>query len=92
MVPRVRMWGGGPATCWQVLNPAVFCFLVVCGVLWWLYYDYTNDLSIALDTERENMTCLLGFAVVSTVLTVRNMLPVGGQVASQNSKIQIIGF
>ncbi|XP_019523742.1 PREDICTED: choline transporter-like protein 3 isoform X2 [Hipposideros armiger] len=43
--------------------------LFVCGVLWWLYYDYANDLSIALDTERENMTCLLGFAVVSTVLT-----------------------
>ncbi|KAF6293789.1 solute carrier family 44 member 3 [Rhinolophus ferrumequinum] len=43
--------------------------LIVCGVLWWLYYDYTNDLSIALDTKRESMTCLLGFAVVSTVLT-----------------------
>ncbi|XP_016071734.1 PREDICTED: choline transporter-like protein 3 [Miniopterus natalensis] len=43
--------------------------LFVCGVLWWLYYDYTADLSIALDTERDNMRCLLGFAVVSTVLT-----------------------
>ncbi|XP_045148099.1 choline transporter-like protein 3 isoform X2 [Echinops telfairi] len=43
--------------------------LVVCGVLWWLYYDYTNDLSTELDTERENMECLLGFAVVSTVIT-----------------------
>uniref|UniRef100_A0A671F0I8 Choline transporter-like protein n=1 Tax=Rhinolophus ferrumequinum TaxID=59479 RepID=A0A671F0I8_RHIFE len=52
-----------------VLSPTVLCFPVVCGVLWWLYYDYTNDLSIALDTKRESMTCLLGFAVVSTVLT-----------------------
>ncbi|ELK05807.1 Choline transporter-like protein 3 [Pteropus alecto] len=42
---------------------------VVCSVLWWLYHDYTNDLSIALDTEWENMMCLLGFAIVSTVLT-----------------------
>ncbi|XP_037354891.1 choline transporter-like protein 3 isoform X1 [Talpa occidentalis] len=42
--------------------------LFVCGVLWWLYYDYTNDLSIELDTERENMKCLLGFALVSTVI------------------------
>ncbi|XP_017372963.1 choline transporter-like protein 3 isoform X3 [Cebus imitator] len=41
----------------------------VCGVLWWLYYDYTNDLSIELDTERENMKCVLGFAVVSTGIT-----------------------
>ncbi|XP_060482268.2 choline transporter-like protein 3 isoform X1 [Panthera onca] len=43
--------------------------LFVCGVLWWLYYDYTHDLSIELDTERENMKCLLGFALVSTVIT-----------------------
>lgn len=70
----------------------MLCFPVVCGVLWWLYYDYTNDLSIALDTERENMTYLLGFAVVSAVLTVRNMLPVRGQVARQSSEIQIIGL
>lgn len=73
-------------------EPMVFFFLVACSVLWWLYHDYTNDLSIALDTEWENMTCLLGFAIVSTVLTVRNVLPVGSQVASQNSEIQIIGF
>jgi hypothetical protein len=52
-----------------------FCFLVVCGVLWWLYYDYTNDLSTELDTERENMKCVLGFAIVSSVITVRNALP-----------------
>ncbi|XP_075414716.1 choline transporter-like protein 3 [Tenrec ecaudatus] len=43
--------------------------LFVCGVLWWLYYDYTNDPSTELDTERENMKCLLGFALVSTVIT-----------------------
>ncbi|XP_034509836.1 choline transporter-like protein 3 isoform X4 [Ailuropoda melanoleuca] len=43
--------------------------LFVCGVLWWLYYDYTHDLSIELDTERENMKCLLGFAILSTVIT-----------------------
>lgn len=59
----------------------MFCFLVVCSVLWWLYYDYTHDLSIELDTERENMKCLLGFALVSTVITVRNALPAGEQVA-----------
>ncbi|KAG8511076.1 Choline transporter-like protein 3, partial [Galemys pyrenaicus] len=43
--------------------------LFVCGVLWWLYYDYTTDLSIELDTERQNMKCLLGFALVSMVIT-----------------------
>ncbi|XP_076976306.1 choline transporter-like protein 3 isoform X6 [Tamandua tetradactyla] len=43
--------------------------LFVCGVLWWLYHDYTNDLSIELDTERENMKCLLGFAIIVTVIT-----------------------
>ncbi|KAM5294661.1 choline transporter-like protein 3 isoform 2-T2 [Glossophaga mutica] len=41
----------------------------VCGVLWWLYHDYTGDLGVALDTERDNVACLLGFAVVSTALT-----------------------
>ncbi|XP_006831107.1 PREDICTED: choline transporter-like protein 3 [Chrysochloris asiatica] len=44
--------------------------LFVCGVLWWLYYDYNNDLSIELDTERENMKCLLAFAIIATVITV----------------------
>uniref|UniRef100_A0A8D0TRB1 Choline transporter-like protein n=1 Tax=Sus scrofa TaxID=9823 RepID=A0A8D0TRB1_PIG len=44
--------------------------LFVCGVLWWLYHDYTNDLSVELDNERENMQCVLGFALVSTVITV----------------------
>uniref|UniRef100_F6RU03 Choline transporter-like protein n=1 Tax=Monodelphis domestica TaxID=13616 RepID=F6RU03_MONDO len=44
--------------------------IVVSGILWWLYYDYINDLSIELDTERENMKCLLAFAIISTVITV----------------------
>uniref|UniRef100_A0A2K6CIU5 Choline transporter-like protein n=1 Tax=Macaca nemestrina TaxID=9545 RepID=A0A2K6CIU5_MACNE len=47
----------------------LFWIVFVCGVLWWLYYDYTNDLSIELDTERENMKCVLGFAIVSTGIT-----------------------
>ncbi|XP_055962560.1 choline transporter-like protein 3 isoform X1 [Sorex fumeus] len=47
----------------------VFGLLFVCSILWWLYYDYTNDLSIELDTERENMKCLLGFALISTAIT-----------------------
>lgn len=54
------------------LSSAGVCFPVVCGVLWWLYHDYTNDLSVELDNERENMQCVLGFALVSTVFTVRN--------------------
>ncbi|KAK2492290.1 hypothetical protein MC885_004233 [Smutsia gigantea] len=52
----------------------VLGLLFVCGVLWWLYYDYTNDLSTELDTERENMECLLGFAIVSTVITAALLL------------------
>ena len=75
--------------CWVPLR---FCFPVVCGVLWWLYYDYTNDLSIELDTERENMKCLLGFAIVSTVITVRSTFPAVDQVACQNSEVQTVAF
>uniref|UniRef100_A0A8C3W8Y7 Choline transporter-like protein n=1 Tax=Catagonus wagneri TaxID=51154 RepID=A0A8C3W8Y7_9CETA len=44
--------------------------LFVSGVLWWLYHDYAGDLSIELDNERVNMKCLLGFAVLSTAITV----------------------
>ncbi|XP_047373646.1 choline transporter-like protein 3 isoform X5 [Sciurus carolinensis] len=51
------------------ISLVILGLLFVCGILWWLYYDYTNDLSIELDTEKENMTCVLGFAVVSTVIT-----------------------
>ncbi|XP_004378824.1 choline transporter-like protein 3 isoform X4 [Trichechus manatus latirostris] len=51
------------------ISLVILGLLFVCGVLWWLYYDYTSDLSTELDTERENMKCLLGFAIVSTVIT-----------------------
>ncbi|XP_040854627.1 choline transporter-like protein 3 isoform X1 [Ochotona curzoniae] len=51
------------------ISLVILGMLFVCGVLWWLYYDYTSGLSIELDTERENMECVLGFAIVSTVLT-----------------------
>ncbi|XP_048207960.1 choline transporter-like protein 3 isoform X1 [Perognathus longimembris pacificus] len=51
------------------ISLVILGLLFVCGVLWWLYYDYTNDLSIELDTERENMKCVLAFAVVATVIT-----------------------
>lgn len=52
------------------ISLVILGMLFVCGVLWWLYYDYTNGLSIELATERENMKCVLGFAIVSTALTV----------------------
>ncbi|KAL2772210.1 choline transporter-like protein 3 isoform 6 [Daubentonia madagascariensis] len=50
------------------ISLVILGLLFVCGVLWWLYYDYTNDLSIELDTEWENMKCVLGFAILSTVI------------------------
>ncbi|EHB01242.1 Choline transporter-like protein 3 [Heterocephalus glaber] len=52
-----------------IISLVILGLLFVCGVLWWLYYDYTTDLSIELDTERENMKCVLGFAIVSTIIT-----------------------
>ncbi|XP_068022404.1 choline transporter-like protein 3 isoform X1 [Melanerpes formicivorus] len=48
----------------------VFGLLFVSGVLWWLYYDYRNDPSTELETEKENVKFLLGYAIFSTVLTV----------------------
>ncbi|XP_061860233.1 choline transporter-like protein 3 isoform X2 [Colius striatus] len=48
----------------------VFGLLFVSGVLWWLYYDYRNDPSTELETEKENVKFLLGYAVFSTVFTV----------------------
>ncbi|XP_053893879.1 choline transporter-like protein 3 isoform X3 [Malaclemys terrapin pileata] len=48
----------------------VFGLLFVSGVLWWLYYDYTNDPSIELETEKENVKFLLGFAIISTMITM----------------------
>ncbi|OXB81485.1 UNVERIFIED_CONTAM: hypothetical protein H355_004391 [Colinus virginianus] len=44
--------------------------LVVSGVLWWLYYDYRNDPSTELETEKENVKFLFGYAIFSTVVTV----------------------
>ncbi|XP_054689130.1 choline transporter-like protein 3 isoform X1 [Grus americana] len=48
----------------------VFGLLFVSGVLWWLYYDYRNDPSTELETEKENVKFLLGYAIFSTVVTV----------------------
>ncbi|XP_063200263.1 choline transporter-like protein 3 isoform X3 [Chroicocephalus ridibundus] len=48
----------------------VFGLLFVSGVLWWLYYDYRNDPSTELETEKENVKFLLGYAVFSTIVTV----------------------
>ncbi|XP_074762709.1 choline transporter-like protein 3 isoform X3 [Athene noctua] len=44
--------------------------LVVSGVLWWLYYDYRNDPSTELETEKENVKFLLGYAIFSTIVTI----------------------
>ncbi|KAH0500827.1 Choline transporter-like protein 3, partial [Microtus ochrogaster] len=52
-----------------IISLVILGLLFVCGVLWWLYYDYTNDLSTELDTERENMKCMLAFAIITTVVT-----------------------
>ncbi|XP_036046742.1 choline transporter-like protein 3 isoform X1 [Onychomys torridus] len=52
-----------------IISLVILGLLFVCGVLWWLYYDYTNDLSTELDTERENMKCMLAFAIIATVVT-----------------------
>ncbi|XP_059710277.1 choline transporter-like protein 3 isoform X6 [Haemorhous mexicanus] len=48
----------------------VFGLLFVSGVLWWLYYDYRNDPSTELETEKENVKFLLGYAIFSTIITV----------------------
>ncbi|XP_067157001.1 choline transporter-like protein 3 isoform X1 [Apteryx mantelli] len=48
----------------------VFGLLFVSGVLWWLYYDYRNDPSTELETEKENIKFLLGYAIFSTIVTV----------------------
>uniref|UniRef100_A0A8C8VLF5 Choline transporter-like protein n=1 Tax=Pelusios castaneus TaxID=367368 RepID=A0A8C8VLF5_9SAUR len=44
--------------------------LVVSSVLWWLYCDYINDPSIELETEKENVKFLLGFSIISTMITI----------------------
>eukprot|EP00076_Gallus_gallus_P024143 XP_015146213.1 choline transporter-like protein 3 isoform X2 [Gallus gallus] len=48
----------------------VFGLLFVSGVLWWLYYDYRNDPSTELETEKENVKFLFGYAIFSTAVTV----------------------
>ncbi|XP_056353628.1 choline transporter-like protein 3 isoform X1 [Oenanthe melanoleuca] len=48
----------------------VFGLLFVSGVLWWLHYDYRNDPSTELETEKENVKFLLGYAIFSTIVTV----------------------
>ncbi|GAB1288072.1 Choline transporter-like protein 3 [Apodemus speciosus] len=53
-----------------IISLVILGLVFVCGVLWWLYYDYTNDLSTELDTEKENMKCMLAFAIIATVVTV----------------------
>ncbi|KAF7243490.1 Choline transporter-like protein 3 [Varanus komodoensis] len=52
-----------------VLTLLFFGLLFVLGVMWWLYYNYTNEPSIELEIEKENMKLLLGFSIVSTVIT-----------------------
>ncbi|NWW64313.1 CTL3 protein, partial [Ifrita kowaldi] len=47
----------------------VFGLLFISGVLWWLHYDYRNDPSTELETEKENVKFLLGYAIFSTVVT-----------------------
>ncbi|XP_058664449.1 choline transporter-like protein 3 isoform X3 [Ammospiza caudacuta] len=48
----------------------VFGLLFVSGVLWWLHYDYRNDPSTELETEKENVKFLFGYAIFSTIITV----------------------
>uniref|UniRef100_A0A8C3TUL2 Choline transporter-like protein n=1 Tax=Catharus ustulatus TaxID=91951 RepID=A0A8C3TUL2_CATUS len=50
-------------------HAALLCS-VVSGVLWWLHYDYRNDPSTELETEKENVKFLLGYAIFSTIVTV----------------------
>ncbi|XP_069497372.1 choline transporter-like protein 3 [Ambystoma mexicanum] len=47
----------------------VFGLVFVSGILWWLYYDHINDPTIELETEKENVKFLLGFAIIATVIT-----------------------
>ncbi|XP_075038413.1 choline transporter-like protein 3 [Mixophyes fleayi] len=48
----------------------VFGLLFVSGVLWWLYYDHINDISYELETEKENAKFLLGFSIISTLISI----------------------
>lgn len=42
--------------------------------MWWLYYNYNNEASIELETEKENMKLLFGFSIISTIVMVRHFL------------------
>lgn len=48
----------------------VFGLLFVTGVLWWLYHDHVHDVSYELQTEKENARFLLGFSIVSTLISI----------------------
>ncbi|XP_069823827.1 choline transporter-like protein 3 isoform X2 [Dendropsophus ebraccatus] len=48
----------------------MFGLLFVTGVLWWLYYDHIHDVSYELETEKENAKFLLGFSIVSTMISI----------------------
>lgn len=52
------------------------CVLVVSGIMWWLYFNYNNEASIELETEKENMKLLFGFSIIATIVTVRHFLQV----------------
>ncbi|XP_042322086.1 choline transporter-like protein 3 isoform X2 [Sceloporus undulatus] len=52
------------------LTLLVFGLLFVSGVMWWLYYNYTSEPSIELETEKENMKLLFGLSIFSTIITV----------------------
>ncbi|XP_077189064.1 choline transporter-like protein 3 isoform X1 [Paroedura picta] len=52
------------------LTLVVFGLLFVLGIMWWLYCNYTSEPSIQLETEKENMKLLLGFSILSTIVTV----------------------
>lgn len=61
------------AACPAHPHAALLCS-VVSGVLWWLHYDYRNDPSTELETEKENVKFLLGYAIFSTTVTVSSIL------------------
>ncbi|XP_068098686.1 choline transporter-like protein 3 [Hyperolius riggenbachi] len=52
----------------------IFGLLFVSGVLWWLYYDHISDLSYELETQKENAKFLLGFSIVSTLVSITLMV------------------
>lgn len=62
------------AACTARPHAALVCS-VISGVLWWLHYDYRNDPSTELETEKENVKFLLGYAIFSTIVTVSSVLP-----------------